>query len=339
MIRSLFAALVLISAAIAPAHSADLTALLSPAEVAKYQGDGGKLRMTDNPAGTNAFARFAMQKYKLDKKYGFEMQIVPVGTSQAALTALQAEGADVIVADFMFLSRAKHAGVKAIGIGPILKWADHVVVPANSPIKSLCDLRGKKVGTVLRSASYWLVVRAAALKQCGLDLEKDASIQEGGVALLRGLMEQGQLDATFIFNNVTPAMTVTGKFRVLAQLSELIGQIGLPPDAPFLLFAAQTDYAAAHPKNVKAFMAAYREAVQILAVDDDAWVEQGRIMKMDEASIPLVREEMRADLLSKFDPTTEAGIRKTFDILLATAGPEVLGMSKLPDVFMTLEYQ
>jgi len=28
---------------------------------------GGKLRMTDNPSGTNAFARFVMQKYKLDK--------------------------------------------------------------------------------------------------------------------------------------------------------------------------------------------------------------------------------------------------------------------------------
>jgi NitT/TauT family transport system substrate-binding protein len=337
MIRFLATALLVLGTA--TAQAADFTNLVSPAEVAKHQGDGGKLRLTDNPAGTNAFARFAMQKYKLDKKYGFEMVIVPVGTSQSALTALQAEGADVIVADFMFLSRAMHAGVKTIGIGPILKWADHMVVPTNSPIKNLCDLKGKKVGTVLKSASYWLVIRAAALRQCNFDLEKDATIQEGGVALLRGLIENGQLDATFTFNNVTPAMTVTGKFRVLAQMSELIGQIGLPPDAPFLLFGAQTDYAAAHPKNLRAFMAAYREAVQILAVDDEAWVEQGRIMKMEDSSIPLVREEMRADLLSKFDPTTEAGIRKTFDIMLTTAGPEVLGMRKLPDRFMTLDYQ
>src|SRR4051812_34114224 len=94
----------LLSFVIGTAHAAEI---VSPAEVAKYQGDGGKLRMTDNPAGTNAFARFALQKYKLDKKYGFELVIVPVGTSQAALTALQAEGADMIVADFMFLARAK----------------------------------------------------------------------------------------------------------------------------------------------------------------------------------------------------------------------------------------
>jgi hypothetical protein len=48
---------------------------------------------------------------------------------------------------------------------------------------------------------------------------------------------------------------------------------------------------------------------------------------------------MRHDLMSKFEPTTEAAVRNIFDVLLATAGPAVLGMSKLPDAFMTKEYQ
>jgi len=48
----------------APAH-----AQVSPADVAKYQGDGTKIRLMDNPLGTNAFARYVMQKYQLPKKY------------------------------------------------------------------------------------------------------------------------------------------------------------------------------------------------------------------------------------------------------------------------------
>jgi NitT/TauT family transport system substrate-binding protein len=159
------------------------------------------------------------------------------------------------------------------------------------------------------------------------------------VSLLRGLIEQGQLDATFMYNNITPAMTVTGKFRVLYEMRELISAIGLDGDVPFLFHAVSEDYAAKHPANVKAYLAAYREAVQILNTNDEIWMEVGRRQKMDDAAIPPLRDEMRRDLMSKFEPTTEAAVRNIFDVLLATAGPTVLGMSKLPDVFMTKEYQ
>jgi ABC-type nitrate/sulfonate/bicarbonate transport system substrate-binding protein len=134
-------------------------------------------------------------------------------------------------------------------------------------------------------------------------------------------------------------MTVTGKFRVLYQMRDLMAPLGLDGDVPFLFHAASETYAAAHPANVRAYLAAYREAVQILNVNDEIWMETGRIQKMADAAIPPLRDEMRADLMSRFEPDTEASIRKMFDILLATAGPKVLGMSKLPDVFMTMQYQ
>jgi NitT/TauT family transport system substrate-binding protein len=322
-----------------PVRADEQLAQASPPPAADYHGDGGVVRMTNNPAGTNAFAVFVMQKFNLDKKYGFQLQAMSVGNAAAAMTALQSGSADVIVSDFMDLARMRNAGVKIIGIVPMFKWGDHIIVPANSPIKTLGDLKGKKYGTDSIKNSTWFVVRAAAMKTYKLDLENDATVQAGGVSLLRGLMEEGQLDATFMYNNITPAMTVTGKFRVLYQMRDLIAQIGLDGDVPFLLHSASEDYAAAHPANVRAYLAAYREAVHILNVDDDIWMEQGRNMKMDDASIPPLRDEMRADLMSKFEPTTEAGIRNIFNVLLATGGPEVLGMSKLPDVFVTLAYQ
>lgn len=312
---------------------------VSAEEVAKYQGDGGVLRLLDNPAGTNAFARYTIQKFRLDKKYGFEMQIVPVGSTQAAVTAIQAGGGDVSTGDFMVVARLRHAGVNVVGIGPMLKWADHIVVPAGSSIRDLGDLKGKRVGMVNRAQSNWLVIRAAARDKYNYDIEKESTVHEGGIALLRGLIEQGQLDATFMYDNITPAMTVTGKFRVLYQMSELINLLGLPPDAPFLFFMAPGTYATAHPKNLRAYMAAYREAVAILRSDDEIWMEQGRIMKMDDASIPPVRDEMREDLLTTFGPSSASDLQKTFEILLETAGPEVMGMSRLPEGLMTMDYQ
>jgi NitT/TauT family transport system substrate-binding protein len=280
-----------------------------------------------------------MQKFKLDKKYGFQLQVLPVGNSQAAMTALQSGGGDVAVADLMMLSSLRHAGAKLIAIVPMFKWGDHIIVPTDSPIRNLGDLKGKKVGTDTRNDTTWFVIRAAAMKMYNLDIEKEASVQEGGVGLLRGLIEQGKLDATFIYNNITPAMTVTGKFRVLYQMRDLMAPLGLDGDVPFLFHAASETYAAAHPANMRAYLAAYRESVQIMNVNDEVWMEAGRMQKMADAAIPPLRDEMRADLMSRFEPNTEASIRKMFDILLATAGPKVLGMSKLPDVFMTMQYQ
>jgi NitT/TauT family transport system substrate-binding protein len=327
---ALFVSLIVLASP-APARAAD--------DAAAYQGDGGVVRLTNQAAGTNAFAVYTMQKFKLDKKYGFQLQVIPVGNSQAAMTALQAGGADVAVADLMMLSSLRHAGAKLIAVVPMFRWGDHIIVPTDSPIQNLGDLKGKKVGTDTRNDTTWFVIRAAAMKMYNLDIEKEASVQEGGVGLLRGLIEQGKLDATFIYNNITPAMTVTGKFRVLYQMRDLMAPLGLDGDVPFLFHAASETYAAAHPANMRAYLAAYRESVQIMNVNDEVWMEAGRIQKMADAAIPPLRDEMRADLMSRFEPDTEASIRKMFDVLLATAGPKVLGMSKLPDVFMTMQYQ
>ena len=308
-------------------------------DVPPYKGDGGVVRMTNNQAGTNAFAFYTIQKFKLDEKYGFKLQEVVVSGSLAATTALRAGATDFIVADLMLVAKLRNAGEKMIAIVPMFRWGDQMIVPANSTIKNLGDLRGKKVGTDNHTNSTWFVIMAAALKLYNLNLEKEADVQAGSVSLLRGLMEQGQLDASFMYNNITPAMTITGKFRVLHQMRDLIAAIGLDGDVPFLFHAVSQEYAAAHPANVKAYLAAYREAVHILNTNDDIWIEVGRRQKMDDAAIPPLREEMRRDLMSRFEPTTEAAVRNIFDVLLATAGPTVLGMSKLPDVFMTKEYQ
>ncbi len=305
----------------------------------RYQGDGGVLRLTNNEAGTNAFAVYTMRKFNLDKKHGFQLAAMPVGTSQSAMTMLQAGGADMVVSDLMVLASLRNGGVHLIAVVPMFRWGDHIIVPTDSPIHTLGDLRGKIFGTDSRNDTTWFVIKAAALKQYHLDLDTDATIQAGGISLLRGLAEQGRLDATFMYNNITPAMTVTGKFRVLYQMRDLISMIGLDGDVPFLFHSVSEAYATAHPANVRAYLAAYRDAIEILNKDDDLWMEQGRRMKMSDDAIPPLRDEMRQDLMSRFEPTTEAAVRNIFDVLLATAGEKALGMSKLPDVFMTTEYQ
>ena len=236
----------------APAH-----AQVSPADVAKYQGDGTKLRLMDNPLGTNAFGRYAMQKHQLAKKYNFDLEVIPFTTQPAQIGILQSGNGDVGTLNWIDISRLRIAGINVVGIGPMVKWADHFVVPINSPIKNVGDLKGKKIGIVNRTNLNWLVMKTVGLKEYKMDLEKEATALEGGPTLMRGLLEQGQIDAALIFNIFTPGLLESGKFRVLAQTRELTIQLGLP-DVAFSFYVANGNYAAAHPANIRAFLAALR---------------------------------------------------------------------------------
>src|SRR5258708_6385347 len=86
------------------------------------RGDGGKVRLLFSPFGTNSFPSFVMQKFKLDQKYGFELQAIPATTTQAGVNAIQAGGGDVGIFDWIDLSRMKNAGIKVVGVAPFLIW-------------------------------------------------------------------------------------------------------------------------------------------------------------------------------------------------------------------------
>jgi NitT/TauT family transport system substrate-binding protein len=302
-------------------------------------GDGGKVRLLYNQPGTNSFVPFVIKKFALDKKYGIEIVPVPTTTTPAAITAIQSGAAEVGTFGWNDVARMRNAGIKVTGVAPFLRWgADFIVVPTTSPIKTIGDLKGKKVGTGTRTALNWIVMSAVAKKDYKLDTEKDMIVHEGAPPLLRALAEQGQLDATHMFNSVTPSMVVTGKFRVLAKISDLVNQYGLP-DTPFLLYAMDMGYAATKPNNVRAFVAAYQDAVKILRTDDTVWMERGRELQFPDEASALFRTEGRTDVWLKFEPDTEANIRKIFDVFLPIAGVEAMGISKLDDGFMTLQYQ
>jgi NitT/TauT family transport system substrate-binding protein len=306
---------------------------------ARYMGDGGIVRLPTNANATQMWHITAMQKYQLDKKYGFILQIVPAATSLATATAIQSGAADIGNFGWIDIQRLRNQGVNLFGVGPFLQWgADHVVVPADSKAKTIGDLKGKKIGVFSRTNIDWILDQTIAKNKYGLDVEKDFVVHEGAVGLLRGLIESGQLDAAHMYNNLTPAMVAGGKVRVLYQMREIVEQLGLP-ETPQLMYSTTGEYAAGHPQKVRAFLAAYREGVEILKTKDDVWNEFGKQLEMTAESIQLLKEEMRVDLWQTFRPTTEADIKKVSEFLLKEAGPSVLGFTELKDGFMTRDFQ
>ena len=303
------------------------------------RGDGGVIRLPTNQNSTQAWHLYALQKFQLDRKYGFELQIVPSATTQTTATVIQSGGAEVGLFSWIDIVRLRRSGTPMIGVAPFLQWgADFIVVPAGSTYKTIADLKGKKLGILGRTNLDWILDQTVATSLYKMNIEKDLVIQEGAVGLLRGLMETGQLDATHMFNNLTPSMVSTGKFRVMKRIKDLIAELGLPEICQ-LMYAVPLEYAAKKPNNVRAFVAAYREAVGILRKDDGIWDEFAKNFQMTPPAIALLRDEMRTDIWTEFKPTSKEDTRKVFSFLMEKAGPQVLGIDTLPDDFITFDYQ
>lgn len=318
-----------------------LSALLMVAPAVHAQtprGDGGTVRMLINPAGTMSIPPAVIKKFGLDKKYGINIEIVPYSNQSAAAVALQGKSTEIVVLDWLATARLKASGIPVVGVAPFLTYVNSVLVPKDSQIKTLSDLRGKKIGVPNKTGFDWIIMLAAAKKSLKIDLGKEVQLQEGAIPLLRGLAEKGDLEALQMWNSLAPEMLASGQFRTLMTIRQVAEQMGLPT-VPFLFFGMREDYAKERPANVRAFVAAYQEAADIMLSNDEIWVEQGTRMKMSPEALSFFKAQVRRDLLKKFSPEMAPGLEATFAALIDVAGAETLGMKQMPAGLLTMDYQ
>ncbi|MGB6102548.1 MAG: aliphatic sulfonate ABC transporter substrate-binding protein [Pusillimonas sp.] len=130
--------------------------------------------------------------------------------------------------------------------------AQAIIVPADSPIQTLADLKGKKVGFARAAGAHYLVI--AALERAGLTL---ADIQQAYLTPAdgRAAFDNGAIDAWAIWDPFYSATQQHKKIRVLAD-----GSDGLADYARYYL--TSTPYVQANPQTVEQVFRALREAGQ-----------------------------------------------------------------------------
>ncbi len=303
----------------------------------KALGDGGTVRIMINPAGTMGIGPAVIKKYGFDKKYGINLEVVSYSDQKSATAAIQSGSAEMVVFDWLAAARLRASGTPVVGIAPFLTYVNSVVVTRDSPLKTLADLKGKRVGVAHKTGFDWIIMQAAAQKLYKMDIGKDVEVREGAVPLLRGLIEKGDLDATQMWNSLAPEMLASGKYRTMVSIRDITQQMGLPT-VPFLLFSMREDYAKQHSGNARAFVSAYRDAVEVLMKDEEVWVEHGNRLKLSPDSLKFFKEQVRRDLMKSFAPNMTQGLEATLEAINQVS-PEVVGLKAMPSGFLTAEYQ
>ena len=208
-------------------------------------------------------------KYK-DARYDIEWKNF---TSGAPLTnEMVADKLDFgAMADFPgSLNGAAHlkAGKRSLFLsvlsGSTIGSGNGIVVPVDSKVQSLADLKGKQISVPFASTSHGMLLRA--LKAQGLDPEKDVSILTQAPEVAGSALQAGKIDAHADFVPFADLFPYRGFARKILD--------GAQVNAPtFHGTLVNADYAKKYPEIAVAYLRAAIEADRLMAAEPEKYSE------------------------------------------------------------------
>jgi NitT/TauT family transport system substrate-binding protein len=275
--------------------------------------------------GTVNWEMDVIRHHGLDQANGISLRVLPYASNRAGQVALQAGEADVIVADWILTARLRAGGADMTFV-PYSTSIGSVMVPGDSDIKGIADLKGKRVGIAGGPLDKsWLLLRADGQAQLGFDLGDEVDAVFGAPPLLNEELKAGRLDAVLTYWHYAARLEVAGMQR-LVSVSEVARKLGDGAAMPSLGFVFSGAWAEANPASVQGLVAASRAAKQIMATSDDEWSRLEPILKTtDPASRDALRDGFRAGIPKQWGPAERQGAEKAFSIMRQYGGDRLTG--------------
>ncbi len=269
-----------------------------------------------------------IQSRELGKKHGIDLKIVPLGSGDAYTVALQGGAVDIMVADWIWVSRQR-AESNLYTFAPYSNAVGSVMVKPDSGIRQVADLKDKKLGIAGGPFDKtWLLLRAYAQRKLGVDLTQFTKPTYAAPPLLNELVMRGQVDAALNAWNYAARLEVGG-MHALIEIPEILAGLGIEKPIPLLGWVFRDDWAAANGAAVKGFLAASYEAKAILASSDAQWDRiRPKMRAENEAVFKALRAKFRAGIPVCSDPGASTAVAATFKILAETGGEKLVGKSK-----------
>lgn len=285
----------------------------------------GTLRLGVLPFGTVQWELDTIRRFGLDKAAGLTIQPVELASPPAGQVALQGGSVDVITNDWLWVARQRATGTN-LAFLPYTASLGAVIVPGNSPLKTLADLKGRRIG-VAGSAldKSWLMLQAHAKQAHGLDLATAAEPVYAAPPLLSQQLEAGRIDAALTYWHFAAKLEAKG-MRQLAGMDEVTRGLGVTTDVPMVGYCFKEDWARANSATVAAFSDCSRQAKEILRKDDSAWAPLRPLMGADSDAAALrLRDRFREGIPAKWGEPERKDAATLFALLAKLGGPELVG--------------
>ncbi len=220
--------------------------------------------------GTVKWELETIKRLELDKKNGFNLEVVDVAGKQASTLSIQNDAVDVIVTDWIWVANQRSEG-KDYQFTPYSKAVGSLMVGPKSSINSLKDLEGKRIGIAGGPVDKsWIVIQAIAKKRYGVDLASQNELVFGAPPLLFKQAMSGEVDAVINFWHFLAKLEAKG-FKRVVDVQDAATELGLSSETPLLGYVFKESWASKNPKLAEGLRKASREAKTVLMTDDTAW--------------------------------------------------------------------
>ena len=279
--------------------------------------------------GTVNWELNALKANKLDEKYGVDVEIVGFAGEDATAVALRAGEVDMIVSDWIDVSRARASG-DDLTMVPYSSSVGAIMVAGDSPIKAVSDLKGRKIGVAGGPLDKsWILIQTMAKKDFGLDIAKENEIVYGAPPLLAEKAKQGELDAVLNFWHWSARLEAEG-FRKLVSAEDAANALGASGAVSALGYVFSEGWAKAHPEAAMGFVKASRETKALLKESDAEWdrMHTEGVIKDEGKVLATLRDRYRDGIPARRAADEEADAAKLFGILAEAADGKLTGGEK-----------
>jgi ABC-type nitrate/sulfonate/bicarbonate transport system substrate-binding protein len=243
----------------------------SPATAAEAR----KVRLGILTSGSQDLIHNVMEQQKFLSKHNVPYERMKVLNPAPLRLFLAEKKVDIGYGGVTAMARARAEGKDMVIVYGVFAPVNVVLVKKDSPIQSFAALKGKRLGNFGGPGSATTsMLMAIAKKWYGMELQRDTELITAPGPALTGLLDKDQLTAALVGNQESVTLPLTGKYRVIMNLSEeWEKRAGRAPAT--VTVTTNEEFAKSHPDLVKRYLAAYVEAVRYIRTHREVWESYG----------------------------------------------------------------
>lgn len=289
--------------------------------------DGNRIRVGLLKFGTVNWEMDVIRSHGLAAREGIELEVRPLASVNAVNVALQGGAVDIIVNDWIWVSRQR-AVARDYTFVPYSLAVGSLMVHPDSGVNKLADLRGKRIGIAGGPVDKsWLLLQVYARQTLGAELTDLVEPVFAAPPLLNQFMLAGDLSAALNFWHYGARLKAAG-MEPLLGVADILPILGVQRPVPLLGWVFNAHWAEKNPKAIGGFLRASRAAKQVLAESDEEWERlQPLLLAEDEATLHALRDGYRAGIPYCFGEPEVRAARQVFEIMAREGGNELVGSS------------
>lgn len=279
--------------------------------------------------GTVSWELDTLKHHQFDAANGIDLDVTYFAGEDATNVAMLAGEIDVIVSDWLWVSRQRSEGGD-VTLAPYSTAVGAIMVKEDSEIRTLADLGGKKIGVAGGPVDKsWLLIQALAKRDLGTDLPAASEVVFGAPPLLSEKAVQGELDAVLNFWHFCARLEANG-FRRLIGANDAAKALGASGPVSALGYVFHDKWANENPDAISGLLKASAQTKDLLAKSDDEWLRLAPVIRAEGEELQRLRDRYREGIPRRSVAQEKADAGKLYRVLAEIGGERLVG--RAPDM-------